>query len=155
MDDVRIRQILLRDPDPVQFPSGVDPSVPLILLFLALAWWSWTNWQRRIFITERDPLIPDLEKLKPDLTSDLQKLLENKPFPQDWYARIAGFAVAGTIAGWRWLPSLESRPYDWLFLTLLSITGAALLTTAWVITRSGGICEFCWKQSTCILCVWR
>jgi len=116
----------------VQIPSGVDPSVPLILLFLALAWWTWTNWQRRIFITERDPLIPDLAKLKPDLTDDLQNLLKKKLFPQDWYALIiAVFALAGTMAGWRWLPSLESRPYDWLFLALLSITGAALLTTAW------------------------
>jgi hypothetical protein len=116
----------------VQIPSGVDPSVPLILLFLALAWWTWTNWQRRIFVMERDPLIPDLAKLKPDLTDDLQNLLKKKLFPQDWYALIiAVFALAGTMAGWRWLPSLESRPYDWLFLTLLSITGAALLTTAW------------------------
>jgi len=116
----------------VQLPSGVDPSIPLVLLFLALAWWAWTNWQRRIFIAERDPRVPNLRDLESNVTDDLQALLNKKLFPQDHYAPfIALCAIAPTLAGWRWLQSLETWPYDWLFLTLLSIIGAALLTTAW------------------------
>jgi hypothetical protein len=116
----------------VQLPSGVSPNVPLLLLFLAMMLWSWTNWRRSIFVSEREVHVPSLPLLPFGLAGRIRREFREPVFHGGIPGVIAALIiVACTIAAKRWITSIEGQFYDWIIVALIGIVSAALMSTAW------------------------
>lgn len=114
----------------VNLSSGVAPDVPLLFFLLSLAWWSWTNRRRMIFVAEREVIKPPIERM-PDYYFDRIIQLLRRPLVCEVSSGFiaAAVAVACIVTGWRSLASVEASPFDLLITALLAANSAALLYT--------------------------
>jgi hypothetical protein len=76
---------LFRAERSVDLLSGVSPSLPVVLLFLALAYWAWVNMQRFIFVEERDTGAIELGTLKKDVLDRINRPLHGPVFAGSWW----------------------------------------------------------------------
>jgi len=116
----------------VNVPSGVAPTLPLLMLFLAFCWWAWSNLQRFIFMEERDPFRPGtLAPTFPPI-AEIQDSLAMPLFLGDptGYLAFVVALVSVLMVSFRFR-SLEAASYDWYVLALLFLGGSLLLGTAY------------------------
>lgn len=121
----------------VELLSGVAPSLPLAMLFLALAYWAWVNMQRFIFVEERDTGAIELGSLTQDALGRINRPLHRPIFAGSW-RRGGGILIVVAFSGYlgsRWIGTLEPSWFDRFYLTLVTTCAGLLLLTTWAYFR--------------------
>jgi hypothetical protein len=128
----------------VEIGNGVSPIVPLMLLSLALAVWSFVHLQRAIFFEERYQRLPKIfPSEKPAdapqsmMEDELQRSIEGT-LPVNWFDGCLALVLSVVVYGFmRWrVGSLEGIRYDRYYALGVGVAAALLCLTVLRFWRS-------------------